>query len=64
MVHLNSLDDFFKSAAAPINKSKIKGLKIDITTLKNSIVKANQQRVEYTSYIEEEAQMKRLGISG
>ena len=63
MVHLNSLDDFFKSAAAPVNKSKIKGLKIDITTLKNSIVKANQQRVEYTSYIEEEAQMKRLGIS-
>ncbi|MBB5224746.1 hypothetical protein [Treponema ruminis] len=64
MVHLNSLDDYFKSAAAPANKSKIKGLKIDITTLKNSIVKANQQRVEYTSYIEEEAQMKRLGISG
>ena len=64
MVHLNALDDFFKTAASPANKSKVKGLKIDITTLKNSIVKANQQRVEYTSYIEEEAQMKRLGITG
>lgn len=64
MVHLNALDDFFKTAASPMNKSKVKGLKIDITTLKNSIVKANQQRVEYTSYIEEEAQMKRLGITG
>lgn len=64
MVYLNSLDEYFKSAASPLNKSKVKGLKIDITTLKNSIVKANQQRVEYSSYIEEEAQMKRLGITG
>ncbi|MCR4821865.1 MAG: hypothetical protein K5873_03220 [Treponema sp.] len=64
MVILNAMDEFFKITAAPSNKSKIKGLKIDITTLKNSVVKANQQRVEYTSYVEEEAQMKKLGISG
>lgn len=64
MVQLNALDEYFKATANPINKSKVKGLKIDIATLKNSIVKANQQRVEYTSYIEEEAQMKRLGITG
>ena len=61
---LTALDDFFKNAATTANKSKIKGLKIDITTLKNSIIKANQMRVEYVSYIEEEAQMKRLGITG
>ncbi|WP_294429351.1 hypothetical protein [uncultured Treponema sp.] len=64
LVLLNALDDFFKAAASPTNKSKVKGLKIDIATLKNSIVKANQLRVEYTSYIEEEAQMRRLGIKG
>ncbi|MBQ8014435.1 MAG: hypothetical protein IJ257_08630 [Treponema sp.] len=64
MVLLNALDDFFKTSAAPSNKAKVKGLKIDITTLKNSVVKANQLRVEYTSYIEEEEQMKKLGISG
>ena len=64
LVLLNALDDFFKAAANPTNKAKVKGLKIDIATLKNSIVKANQQRVEYTSYIEEEAQMRRLGITG
>lgn len=63
IVLLNALDEFFKNTASPMNKSKVKGLKIDITTLKNSIVKANQQRVEYTSYIEEEAQMKKLGIT-
>ena len=63
IILLNAMDDFFKNTAAPANKSKVKGLKIDITTLKNSIVKANQQRVEYSSYIEEEAQMKKLGIT-
>lgn len=63
MVLLGALDDFFKTTASPMNKSKIKGLKIDITTLKNSVVKANQLRVEYTSYIEEEEQMKKLGIT-
>ncbi|WP_407425405.1 hypothetical protein [Treponema sp.] len=64
MVILNSLDDFFKSSASVMNKSKLKGLKIDITTLKNSVVKANQHRVEYTSYIEEAEQMRKLGITG
>ena len=64
MVLLNSLDEFFKGAANPMNKSKVKGLKIDIATLKNSVVKANQLRVEYVSYIEEEAQMRKLGITG
>ena len=64
MVILNALDEFFKNAANSENKSKIKGLKIDITTLKNSVVKANQHRVEYTSYIEEAEQMKKLGITG
>ena len=64
MVILNALDEFFKSAASPNNKSKIKGLKIDITTLKNSVVKANQHRADYSSYIEEAEQMKKLGITG
>ncbi|MBQ0050489.1 MAG: hypothetical protein KBT11_00320 [Treponema sp.] len=60
---LNAMDEFFKAAASQENKSKIKGLKIDLTTLKNSIVKANQHRAEYTAYVEEEAQMKKLGIT-
>lgn len=60
---LNGLDDFFKSAPLPQNRSKIKGLKMEITALKNSIVKANQRRSEYTAYIEEEAQLRKLGIT-
>lgn len=63
MTILNGLDEYFKAAASPMNKSKIKGLKIDLTTLKNAIVKTNQHRAEYTAYIEEEAQMRKLGIT-
>ncbi len=60
---LNALDEFFKSAPLPQNRSKIKGLQMEITSLKNSVVKANQHRSEYTAYIEEEAQLKKLGIT-
>lgn len=63
LVISNALDEYFKAAAAPENKSKIKGLKIDLTTLKNSVVKANTHRAEYSAYIEEEAQMRKLGIT-
>ncbi len=63
LVIANALDEYFKSAASPVNKPKIKGLKIDLTTLKNSVIKANQHRVEYSAYIEEEAQMRKLGIT-
>ncbi len=62
LVLLNALDDFFKTSVAPVNKPRIKGLKIDITSLKNTVVKANQYRAEYSAYIEEEAQMRKLGI--
>ncbi len=63
LVMLNALDDFFKSAPQPQNRSHIKGLKMEITSLKNTVVKTNQRRAEYAAYIEEEAQMKKLGIT-
>ncbi len=59
---MNGLDEFFKSAPNPSNRPKIKGLKMEITALKNSVVKANQHRSEYTAYVEEEAQLRKLGI--
>lgn len=58
-----ALDDFFKQTAAPENKSKIKGIKMEITSIKNCLVKANQVRAEYEAYVEEAAQMRTLGIT-
>ena len=60
---LTALDEYFKSAPAAENRSKIKGLKMELTSLKNCIVKTNQRKAEYTALIEEEEQLKKLGIT-
>ncbi len=59
---LTALDEYFKSAPAIENRPKIKGLKMELTSLKNCIVKTNQRKAEYTALIEEEEQLKKLGI--
>lgn len=60
---LLALDEYFKNSVQVANCQKIKGLKMELTALKNTLVKTNQRKTEYTSLIEEEAQLKRLGIS-
>jgi hypothetical protein len=60
---LNALDDFFKAKAAPNDRNKIKGIKPELSALKNTYVKANQLRYEYSAQKEEDEQMKRLGIN-
>jgi hypothetical protein len=59
---LNALDDFYKNHADPEERNKIKGIKPELSALKNIIVKANQFRYEYSAQKEEEEQMKRLGL--
>ncbi len=59
---LEGLDEFFKASVSGLNRSKIKGIKMELTTLKNILVKANQQRSEYAAYVEEEEQLRKLGI--
>ncbi len=60
---LDSADEYFKQNVVPAERSKIKGLKMDLITIKNVIVKSTQRRSEYCSYIEEREQMKKLGIA-
>ncbi|MCL2185487.1 MAG: hypothetical protein FWB86_06510 [Treponema sp.] len=59
---LNSFDEFFKANVEPGERDKIKGIKPDLSALKNSYVKANQLRHEYSAQKEEDDQMKRLGV--
>ncbi|MCL2276487.1 MAG: hypothetical protein FWC21_01180 [Treponema sp.] len=59
---LNALDDFFKSSATSEDRDKIKGIKPELSALKNTYVKANQLRYDYSAQKEEEEQMKNLGI--
>jgi len=60
---LGALDEFFKTRVDAGDRGKIKGIKPELSTLKNSIVRANQLRHEYSAQKEEEEQLRRLGIN-
>ncbi|WP_461247391.1 hypothetical protein [Treponema sp. R6D11] len=46
---LSALDDYFKAKVSEENRSKIKGIKPELSALKNSYVKANQLRFDYSA---------------
>lgn len=60
---LDAADEYFKNNTSSQDRSKIKGLKMDLITVKNVIVKSIQKRSDYCNYIEEKEQMKKLGIT-
>lgn len=62
LTQMSGLDQYYKTVKPNI-RSKIKGIKIEITTIKNSIINANQYKAEYAGHLEYEQQKKKLGIS-
>jgi hypothetical protein len=60
---MSALDEYFKAKAPQADREKIKGIKPELATIKNAIVRANQLRHEYSAQKEEEEQLKRLGIN-
>ena len=58
-----AFDAYFKQHVLAEDRSKIHGLLMELTTVKNILVKVRQLRAEYLAYIEEQEQMKKLGIS-
>jgi len=60
---LTALDEFFKGAVDKEDRDKIKGIKPELGTLKNAILRANSKRHEYSAQKEEEEQLKRLGVN-
>ena len=61
---INALDDHFKSHVEVLERPKVKGLKIDLSSYRNAIIAANKKRGEYASAKEEIEQMQKLGIKG
>jgi hypothetical protein len=59
---LGALDEYFKTAVGKEDREKIRGIKPELGTLKNAIIRANSKRHEYTAQKEEEEQMRRLGV--
>lgn len=60
---LMALEAFFKSEVPNKNQLKIKGYKLELDTLRNSIISANAKKAEYHELVEEEQQLKKLGLS-
>jgi hypothetical protein len=60
---LNALDEFFKTNVEAADREKVKGIKPELSALKNTYVKANQLLYEYNAQKEAEEQMKRLGLN-
>ena len=62
-VIINSLDGYFKKEIQSELKTRVKGMQIELSALRNSIINANKKRSEYVSFKEEAEQMRKLGIS-
>lgn len=62
-VIINSLDAYFKKEVDTEFKVKVKGMQIELSALRNSIINANKKRGEYASFKEEHAQMQKLGLA-
>ena len=60
---LSAMDDFFKAEVDKEDREKIRGIKPELGTIKNSILRANAKRHEYSAQKEEEEQLKRLGAN-
>jgi hypothetical protein len=55
-------DGFFKSEVDAADKDKVKGIKPELSTLKNALSKASSKKHDYLAAQEEAAQFKKLGI--
>lgn len=55
---LIAADEFFKNNVKKSSRTKIKGLKIDLVTVNNGIIKANKRRADYTDAAEATATKK------
>lgn len=60
---LAGVDDYFKQSIPAEARDRIRGIKIELSTIKNNLVKANQCRAEYSAQLEEQQQLKKLGIT-
>ena len=56
---MEGLDAFFKTG----KKEEVRGIKIELAAIKNSLVRANKQRYEYTARKEEEKQRQQMGLA-
>jgi hypothetical protein len=60
---LTSMDEYFKTNVDKGDRSRVKGIKPELSTIKVAFVRANQKRCDYAAQKEEAAQFEKLGIT-
>ncbi|MDR2193354.1 MAG: hypothetical protein LBP19_02665 [Treponema sp.] len=60
---LSAMDEYFKTNIDKDDRSKVKGIKPELSTIKNAFIRANQKRCDYNAQKEEVEQFKKLGIT-
>jgi hypothetical protein len=61
---LQGLAEFFREEAPTELQSQLKGTKIELSGLKNCIVRTNRRRYEYVALKEEEVRLQEMGVPG
>jgi len=61
--YMDALDTYFKSEAQPSERNRLKGIKVELGNIKNSISLVNQKMHEFIAKRDELEQLKKLGIS-
>jgi hypothetical protein len=59
---LSALDAFFKGEVAEEDREKVRGIKVELLNIKDTMIRVNQKKHEYISQKDELEQMKKLGI--
>jgi hypothetical protein len=59
---LQGLNEVLREQAPEGQKEQLKGIKIEMSGLKNCIIRANRRRYEYVALKEEERRLKQLGV--
>lgn len=59
---LDPLNTYFKSEVSRSVRNSVKGVKLEISSIKNALIKTNQKKLEYIARVEEIEQLKKLGI--
>ncbi|MDR0375854.1 MAG: hypothetical protein LBH85_09075 [Treponema sp.] len=60
---LTAMDEYFKANVDKSDRSRVKGIKPELSTIKDTFVRANQKRCDYIALKEEAAQFERLGVT-
>jgi hypothetical protein len=59
---LTALDEYFKVKVEKTDRDRVKGIKPELSTIKNAFIRANRKRYDYSAQKEEAEQFKKLGI--